>query len=270
MCAEGYCGLLEEKRMLRLLRRQRLYETYQLMKDKISEEYEVLEEVFDKPTIFTIFNLLRSGILKKLGGVISSGKESRVYWGLSLNGKELAVKIFLTTSSEFKRSMPKYIVGDPRFTAIKRTTRGLVYLWASKEFKNLKRAYEGGVRVPKPIVVRKNVLVMDFIGEHGKPAPLMKDVKLENPKNTYLELLMNVKTLLDRSQLIHGDLSQYNVMIWRGEPILFDMSQSVLNTHPLAMDLLRRDVENINAYFKKLGVKIRPAKEVIEWVLKGG
>jgi RIO kinase 1 len=255
-----------EKARRKLLRREKRYEISQLMKRKLSEDYETLEEVFDKSTLLTIYRLFRSDIIRKIGGVISAGKESRIYWAEDPSGHELALKIYLTTSADFKRGMLPYIAEDPRFKHVRRTTRSLVYAWALKEFKNLKRAYEGGVDVPRPITVKKNVLVMEFIGKNRIPAPLMKDTMLKNPKEVYSQLLECIKKLYKTCRLVHGDLSQYNVMIWNEKPIIFDISQAVPLEHPMAEELLLRDLRNLNAYFKKLGVETRPVEELYEWV----
>lgn len=254
---------IEEK----LLRKERIYDKTQRMKIKHSEEYEVLEEVFDKPTLMTIYHLMNKGILNRLYGSVKSGKESKVYRGLSPNGEELAVKIFLTVSSEFKKGMLPYIEGDERFKHVKRGTRSLIYAWALKEFKNLKKAYEAGVRVPKPYIVENNVLVMEFIGKNGVPAPLLKDVELANPKKFYLRVLENVKLLYRSGELIHGDLSEYNIMVLESEqPVIFDMSQAILVTHPLAESLLRRDIFNINRFFRKIGVEVLNEEDAYKWI----
>ena len=122
-----------------------------------------------------VFDMLNSGVFYELNGVVSSGKEARVYWGTDKEGKDLAVKIYLTSSAEFKKGMLKYIEGDPRFTNIKRDTRSLIAIWAQKEFRNLKEATEAKVPVPKPVAVKSNVVVMEFIGKEGVSAPSLKE-----------------------------------------------------------------------------------------------
>lgn len=260
--------LTKKKVEEKLLLKERIYDKTQRMKIKRSEEYEVLEEVFDKPTLMTIYHLMNRGVLSRLYGAVKSGKESKVYRGLSPSGEELAVKIFLTVSSEFKRGLLPYIEGDVRFKHIKRGTRSLIYTWALKEFKNLKKAYEAGVRVPKPYIVEKNVLVMEFVGKEGVPAPLLKDVELADPKKFYLSVLENVKLLYRNGELVHGDLSEYNIMVSEDEqPVIFDMSQAVLVDHPLAEELLRRDIFNINRFFRKIGVEVYGEEDVYKWII---
>src|SRR5665811_981204 len=75
----------------------------------MSKERATVEEVFDQATRMIVFDLMNSGFLYELNGVVSSGKEARVYWGTDKEGKDLAVKIYLTSSAEFKRGMHKYI-----------------------------------------------------------------------------------------------------------------------------------------------------------------
>jgi len=162
--------------------------------------------------------------------------------------------------------MIPYIEGDPRFAHVKRDTRSLIYAWAQKEFKNLTQAHEAGVPVPKPIAVEHNVLVMEFVGEKGVSAPLLREVQLKSPRRVYELLLASVKKLYRKAGLIHGDLSEYNVMIWKDKPVLFDVSQAVPLQHPMADHLLRRDLENLYRYFKRLGVGVVSAEETYRMV----
>jgi RIO kinase 1 len=157
--------------------------------------------------------------------------------------------------------MLPYIEGDPRFAHVRRDTRSLIYAWAQKEFKNLQRAHEVGVRVPKPVDVKKNVLLMEFIGENGVSAPLLKEAPLKDPEKNYQQLLTWVKQLYQKAEMVHADLSEYNIMIWEDRPVLFDVSQAVLLAHPMSSKFLRRDLENLNRYFKKLNVTVTPLEE---------
>jgi len=255
----------EDKLVEKLQLREKRYITEQLMKEKRSEEMEALEEVFDKPTLMIIYRMLNQNIIKKIFGVVKAGKESKVFWGKSSSG-DIAIKIYLTVSREFRKGMLTYIEGDPRFRKVKRGARVLIYLWAKKEFKNLQLAYASKVNVPKPITVDGNVLVMQFIGEEGKPAPLLKEVKLKKPSVTYRKILSFIKTLYRKAHIVHGDLSEYNIMVWKNEPVLFDFAQAVSIFHPMAEDFLIRDLRNVNSYFSKLGVKTKRVENVLKWV----
>lgn len=251
----------------RLRLRQARYETTRLMRDKRSEELEALEQVFDKSTLMVIYHLLDTGRLAKITGAVRSGKEAKLYCGVGPRNKEVAIKIYLTLSAEFKKGRLAYLEGDPRFRRIRTDTRSLVYIWAQKEFKNLKQARDAGVRVPKPISVDKNVLLMEFIGTKGEPAPLLREAMLKNPDKTYRELVSFVKLLYNDAELVHGDLSEYNIMIWRAHPVIFDLSQAVSTQHPIADRLLIRDILNLNRYFSQIGVETDPDEIIHEQVV---
>ncbi len=254
----------------KIKRREKRYETERLMREKRSEEYEVLEEVFDRSTLMTIYDFLNKGTIDQIFGAVKAGKESKLYWGKDKNGNLLAIKIFLTISAEFRRGMIPYIEGDPRFAHIKRDTRSLVYAWAQKEFKNLWQAVDAGVSVPKPIAVSHNVLIMEFIGENGVSAPLLREIEVKNPTRIYNQVLVSLKKLYRKAKLVHGDLSEYNIMIWKNKPIIFDVSQAVPLEHPMANQLLRRDLENLNRYFKRLGVQVLSPEESYRRVTGSG
>ena len=237
-----------------------------LLKDR-STDSAVMEEVFDKSTLMAVYNLLNKEVIKQIFGVIKSGKESRIYGGIGLDENRIAIKIYLTTSAKFKKGRLPYLVGDPRFRVFKRDSRSLAYLWAQKEFKNLQRAYKAGIFVPKPIHVNKNILVMEFIGEDDTPALTLKEKRPNNPIGMYKVLLKYVRTLYRKAKLVHGDLSEYNIMNLHSKPVIFDMSQSVHIEHPMARQLLLRDLNVLNRFFKKLGVKIKSSESLYEWVV---
>jgi len=254
----------------KLYKKEKEYETEQLMKEKRSEEYEVLEEVFDRSTLMIIYDFLNKGTIDEIHGVVKAGKESRVYWGKDKQGNELAIKIYLTVSAEFRKGILKYIEGDYRFKGVRRDTRSLIFAWAQKEFRNLEQATAAKVRVPKPIVVKNNVLIMEFIGKKGVRAPSMKEQPPESPEKTYEILLDYLSRLYSKAELVHGDLSEYNIMIWKGRPVLFDMSQAVPLSHPMADFLLHRDLTNLNRFFSRLGVKVPSTEECCRMVTGSG
>jgi RIO kinase 1 len=232
-----------------------------------SSERAMVEEVFDQATRMVIYSFLNSGVLYEVHGVVNAGKESRVYWGKNKEGKELAVKIYLTTSAEFKKGMLKYIEGDYRFKGVKRDTRSLIFAWAQKEFRNLEQASRAKVRVPKPVAVKKNVLVMEFIGKDGVNAPSLKEQLPSNPEKVYNTLLTYLERLYRKAEIVHGDLSEYNIMMWKGNPVIFDVSQAVPTSHPMAKFFLQRDLANVNRFFSRLGVKVLSVDEAYKKVV---
>ncbi|MBQ03991.1 serine/threonine protein kinase [Candidatus Bathyarchaeota archaeon] len=245
---------------------ERRMEERDRMLTKRQEDYKVIEEVFDLLTVEGIDKLMRRGTIKDIEGVIKAGKEARVYWGIDPEDNEIAIKIYYTTTADFRKGMLKYIEGDRRFKRVKRTPRGLVYAWTQKEFKNLQLAEKAGVNSPKPKAFNRNILVMSFIGEDGVPAPLLREIAPEDPNTFYLKLLAEAKLLYTKAGVVHGDLSEYNIMIWKEAPIIFDVSQALLIEHALAEPLLKRDISNINTYFNRLGVDVINSEEVERWV----
>ncbi|MFP3283397.1 MAG: serine protein kinase RIO [Nitrososphaeria archaeon] len=231
---------------------------------KDADDYKVTEGVFDSRTLMSIYSLMKGKYISSLRGVVKTGKEARVYWGAAASGEDLAVKIYYTVASQFKRRL-MYIEGDPRFGEVKRSPHGLAEVWARKEFANLKQAHEAGIRVPRPIAVKGNVLVMEFIGEGGRPAPLLGESEVDN--RDYLTIIHYIKELWNRASIVHADLSEYNVFKWGGDLVLFDFGSSVDIGHPMALDFLRRDVETINKFFESRGITTENAPAIVEQVL---
>jgi len=219
---------------------------------KRSEESGALEEVFDRATLMTMYRLMNAGFLSYLNGIVAAGKEARVYWGITPEGKDVAVKIFLTLTSEFKRRL-QYIEGDPRFKRIRGNTIGLIELWARKEFKNLQRAQRAGIRVPSPLVVKRNVLIMEFIGSDGKPYPVLAERAFGSD---YRKVVTLAKRLYRQAGLVHADLSEYNIFKGKTELVLFDFASAVDISHPQAQDFLIRDLNNVNRFFIKQKVSV--------------
>ncbi len=235
-----------------------------------ADEFKVVENVIDPPTLKVLYRLLNRGILSKIHGVLNSGKEANVYRGENMEGKSVAVKIYRmsTASSNY---MYEYIRGDRRFVDVPRQVRHLIPQWALKEYKNLQKFHESGVAVPRPIDVERNVLVMEFIGDadNGIPAPLLRDVKLESPVDVFDEIMNMIELSYKKAGLVHADLSEYNIM-WRSAPVFIDVSQSVLNSHPSAERYLFRDIQNIINYFSRLGVETPDPQNVLNEIISNG
>jgi RIO kinase 1 len=252
----------------KIARRERTVERRdRMLVHDFSSERATVEEVFDQATLMVVYDLLNRGVLDEVHGVVNAGKEARVYSGKTKEGRDLAVKIYLTASAEFKKGMVKYIEGDYRFKGVKHDTRSLIYAWAQKEFRNLQQASRARVRVPKPVAVESNVLVMEFIGKDGVHAPSLKERVPSDAEEVYGVLLTFVERLYRKADLVHGDLSEYNVMMWKGKPVVFDMAQAVPTSHPMAEFFLRRDLANVNRFFSRLGVEVLSVDEAYRKVV---
>ena len=226
-----------------------------------SKKRATLESVFDERTIFQLNKLTVNGPLDRVEGIISAGKEANVYLAYDLEGNEVAIKIYKIDSNTSKW-MRNYIVGDPRFKRIPHNISKIIYLWAGKEYKNLKRAEKAGLRVPKPIFVKNNILIMEYIGFGPIPAPKLKDIK--DPKEIISlldDILEMMKLLYQKAKLVHGDLSEFNILYHNQQPVIIDISQAVSIQHPKAEIYLVRDIKNIFNFFQKLGIEMPNPEE---------
>lgn len=246
---------------------ERIDRELQELRDRIGVDRKTLNEVFDKPTLLAFGKLISDDIIEYVDFPISTGKEANVFRAVTPEGKLVAIKVYRIATSNFKR-MIYYIRGDPRFAPIGRSRREVIYQWVRKEMKNLERLARAGVLAPKPIKSLQNILVMQYIGNKGAPAPLIKDVDLEDPEKTCEQILEYIKRMFVKAKLVHSDLSEYNILYYRKRPYLIDLAQGVVLDHPMAMDFLRRDVANVVRFFRKYGVQ-RNEKEIFDEIVGG-
>ncbi len=221
-----------------------------------SSDMETFADVFDEATLMALYELSRKGYIEALGGCFSTGKEANLFHAIAKKDdiSEIAVKIYLISTANFN-AMKEYILGDPRFAGIKQSRKDIILAWTKKEFKNLKRAEEAGVRVPKPYFTKRNILLMEFIGKDGIAMPQLKDAGLSaaEAKHIFNRILEYMKLLYSKARLVHADLSEYNILLDVNtmEPVIIDMGQSVITDHLNAEVYLRRDVANIARFFGK-------------------
>jgi len=217
------------------------------------EDRRVASEIFDKQTLETLYKLANQNYMTVLNGAISTGKEANVLKGVRDDDSFVAVKIYRIATSDFKK-MQYYIQGDPRFNLKSNNKRRLINLWVNKEFRNLKRACDANVNVPKPIVALNNILLLEFIGDDlGNPAQTVKNQKPEDVDDFLDKLLIEIKKFVEDANLVHGDLSTFNILNKDEKPVIIDVSQSVVLDHTIANELLERDIYNIANEFKKMG-----------------
>jgi RIO kinase 1 len=239
------------------------YERKSRFLNKMSEDYDVFDNVFDMPTLMTINELRRDGIIQYIETSLAAGKESKVYLAAAPDSSLRIVKIYLIVSAEFKKRM-QYIAGDPRFSDIKRGSRSLIMTWARKEFKNMHTAHAAGVRVPLPIAVKKNVLVMEFVADsEGNPMPALINTE-EITLNDYQQVIEQMTMLYQKAKLVHADLSEYNIFKTNLGIMLFDFGSAIDIQQPNSKQFLFRDVSNINRFFEKRGIEVLPTAQVIE------
>jgi len=218
------------------------------------EQMKIEEGVFENRTMLRLGKLFSKKIVSRLEFITARGKEADVYIaksGGNVEASYVIVKIFRLETAAFQKRA-NYVAGDPRFGKIKKNAFAIVSEWCKKEYGNLMLAEAAGAHAPRAYAFNGNVLAMEFIGDDatGTPADMLKDVRLEHPDSVLDQILEDVKRLY-ACELVHGDLSEYNVLVKEGTPYLIDVGQAVLLEHPEAMRFLKRDVHNITAYFSK-------------------
>lgn len=230
------------------------------IKEKTKEERKIYSEVLDGRTLKTLYKLSAKGYIKAMGGVVNTGKEANVFYADGVfDGKEvgMAVKIYRIETTEFDK-MDEYLFGDERFDVRRISPKEKVFIWTEKEFRNLERAKSAGVSVPEPYTYMKNVLLMEFIGEDEIPAPTLfelgKELREHDVEAIFEEVIENLKKLYRFAELVHADLSEYNIMLL-DKVYFIDMGQAVLRKHPMAESYLERDIRNIVRFFGKFSVK---------------
>lgn len=220
------------------------------------------ENVFNERTLRALYRLADEDHFQTLHGFAKLGKESNVCVAETDDGTMLAAKIYMVESGAY-RDMRKYLLQDPRFQGIKNQRRDIVFAWCRKEFKNLKKAERCGLHAPSPVAFDENVLLMEFLGEGMNPSPRLSEVRLEEPEREFDAIIEEIRTLWQEEDLVHGDLSEYN-LLWHGRPYLIDFSQAVLEAHPLADELLERDIENLVNHFQKEYSLDRDPEDVVD------
>ncbi|KAK3132861.1 hypothetical protein QOZ80_6AG0528690 [Eleusine coracana subsp. coracana] len=221
-----------------------------------------------------LFKMLNHGDFNNINGCISTGKEANVYHATRTDGQELAIKVYKTSVLVFK-DRDRYVQGDYRFRHgyCKHNPRKMVKTWAEKEMRNLLRVRAAKIRCPKPLHLRLHVLVMEFIGKGGWPAPRLKDAALSDDKlrESYFEVKLHIvttmRTLYQKCKLVHGDLSEYNILYFEDQLYIIDVSQPVDLDHPSALDFLKEDYLHVSDFFRKRGIAVMTATDLFNFVV---
>jgi len=234
------------------------------MRRKDDDDRKSYDEVFNKQNLMRIYKLMTDGVVDKFDFTLSTGKEGNLFRASTAKGEFVAVKIFRTSTATFG-DMYKYVAGDPRFRGVGGGNRKrLILVWAEKEYMNLDALHRAGVRVPKPIARHQNIIVMEYIGDECEPARQLRNVDLEDPGKTARTILDYMRLSYRKAYLVHCDLSEFNILMLGGEPVIIDVGQAVHRDHPNALEWLRRDLANIARYFRKKDVKIDVEAELKE------
>lgn len=229
------------------------------------EEWKTYGNVFDDFTNRNIKYLENQGHFDELAVSLEVGKEANVFLGKTATGSNVIIKIYRLENCNFNK-MFLYLKGDPRFPSIKPNRREIIFAWTLREYRNLLVARQVGCSVPTPIANKHNILLEEFIGT-DKPAPKIKDVafKSDAELTKCLKAIMKeVKLLWKKAEIVHGDLSEFNILYHNKKPVLIDFSQSTSVKDFHAREYLERDLKNLVRFFNKRGLNIE-----IEDLLKG-
>ncbi len=218
--------------------------------------------------------------------VVKGGKEAAVYRCAghdSLAMAHVAAKIYrpaITRSlkndalyregrlgDRTKGETAESLIGGRESRAMKRGTdfgkRMKLSVWIAHEFSIMNKLYNAGISLPQPIAHKGNAILMAYIGDPHQPAPPLHYISLDDGEAQPLfdQILADIRQML-KLEIVHGDLSPYNVLYWAGKMYLIDFPQTV---NPIfnnsAYQLLERDVARMCNYFAKYGVVDEDGKQ---------
>jgi RIO kinase 1 len=206
--------------------------------------------------------LIDDGIIQRVLRPLMSGKEAQVYL-VEARGEVCVAKVYKEAHDRTFKNRAEYTEGrrtrnsrDQRAMQ-KRTKHGRAQdeaAWRSTEVDMIHRLHAGGVRVPVPYIFIDGVLVMECIADdEGNPAPRLSDLSLDpdTAHEVYHRVIQEVVRMLAVG-VVHGDLSEFNVLLGSDGPVIIDFPQSVdtaSNTN--ARRLLLRDVENFHRFLAR-------------------
>jgi RIO kinase 1 len=229
-----------------------------------------------------------SDILRMLKG----GKEASVYLcasGQSVRAPTLAAKVFRPRNLRNLKNDQLYRIGREVLDEDGNQVRDLGMLkaqhkrsvygeqirhqsWIAYEFQTLQTLYAAGADVPEPYEMGNNAILMGFIGEDGFAAPTLNTILLDpgEARQLFERLLDNIEIMLAH-EIVHGDLSAYNILYRNGEITLIDFPQVVSpRGHPFAYQIFKRDISRVCEYFNRQGVRSDPARLAVDlWTAHG-
>ncbi len=211
--------------------------------------------------------LVQDGLVDAVLRQLMSGKEAMVY--VVRCGEEIrCAKVYKEANKRAFRQSVDYTEGrkvknSRRARAMEKGTKygrqAQEEAWQSAEVAALYRLAAAGVRVPKPYNFLEGVLLMELVTDaHGDAAPRLNDLTLtpEQAREYHRTLIAQVVRMLCAG-IVHGDLSEYNVLVGGEGPVIIDLPQAVDaagNNH--ARSMLERDVANLTAYFGRFAPEL--------------
>jgi RIO kinase 1 len=212
---------------------------------------------------------VEEGFIAELVRPLSSGKEATIHLcraGEFAPGHDLVVlKAYRARDRRDFRNHQTYtagrVVGGRPGRAIATKTRfGREVddaLWQDHEWQTLRHLHRAGVAVPGPIVTFGSAILMEYIGDETGGAPQLKDLapQPDDARELFDQTMREVERMLFHN-VVHGDLSAFNLLVWEGRVRVIDLPQAVdPRFNPNVWDLLERDLRNIGTWFARHGIE---------------
>lgn len=211
--------------------------------------------------------LVDDGLIDEAVAQLMSGKEAQVFV-VRCAGELRCAKVFKEAKQRSFKQAVQYQEGrkvrnSRRARAMEKKTRygqkEQEQAWLNAEVDALYRLASAGVRVPTPHGFVDGVLLMDLVTDaEGYAAPRLDDVTLtaEQARTYHAQILVEVVRMLSAG-LVHGDLSEFNVLLGPDGPVIIDLPQAVdaAGNNSAAM-MLERDVDNMRAYFGRFAPEL--------------
>ena len=204
--------------------------------------------------------MLEEGLVDEVIGQLMSGKEATVYV-VRCGDHIRCAKVYKEANQRSFRNNASYQEGRKvkNSRQARAMEKGSRYgrkmqeeVWQSAEVDALYRLAAAGVRVPQPHICFEGVLLMDLVVDaDGHAAPRLNDVELsEELALEYHAMLVNQVVRMLCAGIIHGDLSEYNILVGEGGPVIIDLPQAIdAAGNSNAAEMLERDVNNLKTYF---------------------
>ncbi|MDP1771772.1 MAG: PA4780 family RIO1-like protein kinase [Methylobacter sp.] len=211
--------------------------------------------------------LVRDGLVDEVLRPLKSGKEAAVYVVLS-EGEIRCAKVYKEVNQRGFHKQAQYQEGrkvrnSRQARAMEKNTRfgrkQQEEVWQNAEVDALYRLAAAGVRVPQPYNFVEGVLLMELVtDEHGSAAPRLNDLELSREQALeYHGLLIKEVVRMLCAGLVHGDLSEYNILVDANGPVIIDLPQAVdAAANNNAARMLERDVDNLADYFGRFAPEL--------------